>query len=171
MSGLTVDYSDLDRMIRKYDGADVVLADELVKAMQRSVLSVEAKAKEYAPAATGTLRRSITNEVKPVTTGLQGTVGTNVPYARYVEFGRGPGWPPVEPIVQWVRLKNRYAGTVDIRNDKAVRQAAFLVARKIARYGIEPRPYLNRAGDELWPKIAAEFRLVPRKVLARVTAP
>lgn len=53
--------------------------------LNKACLLVEDSAKAKAPVNTGTLRNSITYEVS----GDVGTVGTNLEYAPYVEFGTG----------------------------------------------------------------------------------
>ena len=74
--------STIDKLILKFDK----LSDVSVKqALERACLVVENSAKEKAPVNTGNLRSSLTHEV----TGNVGTVGTNVEYAPYVEFGTG----------------------------------------------------------------------------------
>ena len=85
-----VDTAQIDAWAARLKGADAVVRDELVGAMHRSVLTLEAKAKANAPVKTGTLRRSITGVVQPGGGAVRGVVGTNVPYARYVHDGRGP---------------------------------------------------------------------------------
>lgn len=74
--------STIDRLILKLNK----LGDESVdKALNKACLLVENAAKEKVPVNTGNLRNSITYEVE----GNEGTVGTNVEYAPYVEFGTG----------------------------------------------------------------------------------
>ena len=54
-------------------------------ALEKACLIVENSAKEKVPVDTGNLRQSITHTVEDNV----GTVGTNVEYAPYVEFGTG----------------------------------------------------------------------------------
>lgn len=62
------------------------LADIAVeKALLKCCGFVEDKAKEKCPVGTGELRRQISYEIH----GNVGTIGTNVEYAPYVEFGTG----------------------------------------------------------------------------------
>lgn len=51
------------------------------------VLRVERNAKRYCPVDTGHLRASITHSIGLDSEGVFGTVGTDVHYARFVEFG------------------------------------------------------------------------------------
>ena len=53
------------------------------KSLYQSAALVEGQAKASAPTDTGLLRQSITKDVKPE----NATIGTNVEYAPYVEFG------------------------------------------------------------------------------------
>ena len=55
------------------------------KALTESCLLVESDAKQLVPVDTGRLKSSIQSKVE----GDTGTVGTNVEYAPYVEFGTG----------------------------------------------------------------------------------
>ncbi len=61
--------------------------DALVKALEKACIGVEGAAKRRAPAKTGNLRNSITHVIREGE--MTGYVGTNVPYAPYVEIGTG----------------------------------------------------------------------------------
>ena len=58
---------------------------DATKALTKIGLKMETEAKQKCPVDTGTLRRSITFEVE----NNELTVGTNVEYAPYLEFGTG----------------------------------------------------------------------------------
>lgn len=67
------------------------------------------------------------------------------PYWKYIEHGRRAGkFPPIDNIEQWIRVKPVIP---DARTGRipTTRQLAFLIARKIATQGIEPKSALNRA--------------------------
>lgn len=71
------------------------LESELVDGVNRTTLHGERLAKQHITAngsvVTGTLRRSTTAEgASAGGGGVTGRYGTNVPYAKHVEFGRGP---------------------------------------------------------------------------------
>lgn len=74
--------STIDKLILKFERLSDVSMNE---ALSKACLLVENSAKEKAPVSTGNLRSSLTHEI----TGNVGTVGTNVEYAPYVEFGTG----------------------------------------------------------------------------------
>lgn len=108
-----------------------IISGPLNRFLERASQTVEADAKSNAPVDTGRLRSSISRRIE---LGQQrALVGSKLPYARAVEFGRPPGrWPPMSALQPWARRHGFPAG----------RQGAFLVARKIAFKGIRPRPYL-----------------------------
>lgn len=85
-----IDVSDIQAWAHRVAGAEPIVHQEMTAAMQRSVLTLEGNVKRLAPVKTGTLRRSIVGVVRPGGGTITGVVGTNVPYARYVEEGRGP---------------------------------------------------------------------------------
>lgn len=57
------------------------------KDLTRRAVKVESAAKRICPVDTGRLRSSITHELDTDARGLVAFVGTNVEYARFVEFG------------------------------------------------------------------------------------
>lgn len=72
----------IDELIIKLDNLENI---DLDKVLNRACLLVENDAKQKCPVNTGALRASITHEVKD----NEGTIGTNLEYAPYVEFGTG----------------------------------------------------------------------------------
>jgi hypothetical protein len=122
---------------------------------------------------TGDLRNSV--NTTPVSDGA--IVSVDAPQAGIMENGRRPGkMPPLQPLMDWVRrhpklLKPftraaRKSMRADIRSarrlvgaafakqgideavsEKAIRSAAFAIARGIAKNGIAPRHYFRKAWD------------------------
>jgi Bacteriophage HK97-gp10, putative tail-component len=90
MSAFTIDTSAVERLQRSLAGAEPIIRQEMVAGMQRVALTVEGSAKRFAPVQTGHLRRSITHNVTALGANIIARIGTNVPYAIYVEEGRGP---------------------------------------------------------------------------------
>lgn len=93
MSGITIDASDVLRFAKQAGGAQPVIQRHLVQGVTKAGMLVEGRAKGNAPVRTGTLRRSITTRARGSAGGAEAIVGTNVPYARWVEEGRGPVVP------------------------------------------------------------------------------
>lgn len=152
-----VDATGLARLAARYRNAGPVVEAELRGAMGRALLAVQRAAMKNAPVDTGTLRRSLTTEVRPLGTSLRGAVGTNVPYARAVEEGAPPGrWVPEGELRGWMRRKGIDASL------------EFVIRRAIHRRGTRAQPFLRPAFVGLQPRIRREFALVPRRVLARL---
>ena len=77
--------------------------------LSRSVLNIEGAAKDLCPVDTGRLRASIAHKVSSAPIPDWGSVGTNVLYARHVEFGTKkmkaqpylrPGLQRVQPDIE-----------------------------------------------------------------------
>lgn len=68
-------------------------------------------------------------------------------YARFVEDGRRPGkFPPPPAIQSWCRIV--FPDVPEIKQQ----QLAYLIGRKIAKFGIPAGNYLQQAIDEVFPK-------------------
>lgn len=136
--------------------------DELRKKLKSSTAATPARrflhrvgddvmheAKPLAPWNVGTLRRSIDKEVSsetPVPTWVK--IGTNVEYAPFVEFGRGPGkQPPYRNIEYWYRRVNQTGPAEDVF--PAVRA----IQRAIARRGVKAQPFLAPGFEAAIPNI------------------
>ena len=136
----------LAKLTKKRLDSNKWMGDAIEKALHQSGLAVQGEAAILAPVNTGALRQSITTVVdtRPPFP-LWVTVGPTVGYGRYVEFGRKPGkMPPISALEPWVRLK------LKAKNPRAV---AFLIARKIAREGIDPQPFMTPGAKKAGPKI------------------
>lgn len=73
---------NLQKLLKKFPEATI-------QAMEKATLVVEEEAKENCPVDTGTLRSSITSEVKREGYDIAGYVLTNEEYAIHVHFGTG----------------------------------------------------------------------------------
>jgi HK97 gp10 family phage protein len=108
----------------------VLLSEEVGKALQNATLTVEAEAKQMAPKATGTLRRSITSAVKPISGTPAGIVSAPVRYAQAVEYGSKPHTPPLQPVQRWAKRKGLPGGAVWM---------------SIRKRGTKPHPFMEPA--------------------------
>lgn len=94
---------DLERLMRQLQNSKSQVQFALEQGIHKAGLLVEGDAKRLCPVDTGRLRSSITT-----TKGYDGdncvaTVGTNVEYAPYVEFGTGQrGDPSVQHRQDWL---------------------------------------------------------------------
>lgn len=118
----------LDENIRKG-------VERLAAFAREEVLRQAEGAKPYPPVFTGTFLGSVAKSVALGPGGeVRATVGSPVEYAPVIEEGRRPGrFPPLAPLRVWARERLGEEGL------------AFVVARKIARKGIAPRPVFHNA--------------------------
>lgn len=91
---MEVKVEGLNKLLKKLDGLGGSIPQSMQKAMLRGGAVFEAGAKEHCPVDTGQLRESIHTEAQSENTV---TVGTNVQYAPYVEYGTGPKGDPSVP--------------------------------------------------------------------------
>lgn len=102
----------------------------------------------YVPEASGKLVQSVKYELKYNETSYE--VGLWLEdYWKYVEYGRKAGkFPPLSKIEEWIRVKpvipRPYDGVLPTE-----KQLSYLIGRKIANEGIEPKNVLKRAEDEV----------------------
>lgn len=83
MSGITRLKLDAAAIARLTDSE----AGPVGRTLLRKAVQVESSAKRGCPVDTGRLRSSLTRSLERDSRGLVAFVGTNVEYARYVEFG------------------------------------------------------------------------------------
>ena len=72
-------------------------------------------------------------------------------YWRYIEYGRRAGakMPPLDAIEKWIKVKHILPRPLTLKSGKSVvptiPQLSFLIARKIGRDGIRPRPFFKQS--------------------------
>lgn len=74
-------------------------------------------------------------------------------YWKYIESGRRPGkMPPLDVIEKWIKVKQILPRPLTLKSGKSVvptiPQLSFLIARKIGRDGIRPRPFFKQSFEE-----------------------
>ena len=100
----------------------------------------------------GELYRTISYSVSTVTGGWVISVSL-ADYWKYVEYGRRPGkMPPVSAIENWIKVKQILPRPITLKSGKSVvptiPQLSFLIARKIGRDGIRPRPFFKQSFED-----------------------
>ena len=117
------------------------------KAIQRSLIRIQDKGKQYAPFGTsGNLRQNWVLKLGRFEGSLgSGAKANGFPYGSSVEFGTSPHRMPVstnQPFLLWAQRKglNPYA-----------------VARSIAKKGSKANPFFQKSIDETEEKIDEEF--------------
>lgn len=98
----------------------------------------------------GELYRTISYKVSTGTGGWVISVSL-AEYWKYIENGRRAGakMPPVSAIENWIKVKQIIPHSMTLKSGKTViptiPQLSFLIARKIGRDGIQPRPLFKNS--------------------------
>jgi hypothetical protein len=160
---------ELNDIIAKLERLSI---DGVKRAMQYSVIAVEAMAKQLSPVNTGRLATSITSVVEGSTENITGRIGTNVVYAPYMELGTKPHFPPIAAIQDWVKKKGIAAkltpsgkrGGSKATRESQDRSMAFVIARSISKKGTRERPYLvpalEKSGGRVYKYFEDEIRAI-----------
>ncbi|HYW90704.1 MAG TPA: HK97 gp10 family phage protein [Chloroflexota bacterium] len=142
---------------------------DMRRTLQASLLLIEADARTLAPQDTRRLSGSINNQITGTFPSLVGEVGPGVRYGRFVEFGRRAGarMPPVDALIGWVRrhwhpIEERRRGV----SRSTLRGEAFVLARSIARRGIQPQPFMQRAYQQNRSRIVTGFARLGLRTVA-----
>lgn len=78
-------------------------------------------------------------------------VGYSAPYAKFVEFGTAPHYPPLGAIRDWARTK---FGIFGARLERAARGIAW----KIFHHGTKPQPFLRPAVEMARPMVGRLYK-------------
>lgn len=102
--------------------------------------------------ASGNLIKSIKSlSIDFTSSKLSGSISL-ADYWKYVEYGRKPGkFPPPNKILDWVKIKPILPRPINgIKPTE--KQLAFLIGRKISKYGIKAGNQFSEALDLVWAK-------------------
>lgn len=115
---------DFNKLINRLNGTKTSVQVATSKGIKRAGLLVQGDAQRLVSVDTGRLRNSITTKVEEIQKGTVATVGTNVDYGPYVEYGTGQrgdkevshrqdwiGQPP-QPFLRPAFLFNRDNGNI-----------------------------------------------------------
>jgi len=128
---LHIDAAEVTDLAHAWRQAPELVAREMTAATTEAQLLLLREVKERTPTgATSALRESIHADA-PLRESerIMGIVGTSIAHAVPVELGTRPHFPPIAPLVDWVRAK------LGITDDDEATGVAFSIARKIALRG------------------------------------
>ena len=124
---LSIKLVGLQELQQKFSQSPNVVSEELNKAMQDSVITLQGEVRGLTPVDTGRLRQSVATDVRSVGGTVIGTVGSVVTYAPFVEFGTRPHFPPIAAVSTWASRHGFGPGggflvarAISIRGTKAV---------------------------------------------------
>ena len=123
--------------------------EHLTEVLNRYGELLAVRYKSYVPEASGKLVQSVKYEFKHNDRIYE--VGLWLEdYWKYVEYGRKAGkFPPIDKIKEWISVKPVVPRPMKNGKLPTINQLAFLIARKIAREGIEPKNILKRTVEEV----------------------
>lgn len=144
MSSVRVTVRGGDKLRAKIKGLSAELDQRIRLHVLDTALAVETSAKGAAPVNDGFLRRTIRQREVPI--GIRRDVVASAPYARAVEFGSRPHFPPVEPLERWAQKHPKPGGYEP--------GDGYAIAVAISKRGTTAQPFLfpalesNRAAFE-----------------------
>lgn len=123
--------------------------EHLTEVLNRYGELLAVRYKSYVPEASGKLVQSVKYEFKHNDRIYE--VGLWLEdYWKYVEYGRKAGkFPPIDKIEEWISVKPVIRRPMKNGKLPTINQLAFLIARKIAKEGIEPKNILKRTVEEV----------------------
>lgn len=132
---LSFEIQGLEQLQRRLEKLSTGLRTSILsKAVRAAALPIQNAAKVNAPVLTGTLRRSIHTEVQLDGVGAVARVGTDVPYARRIEYGfqdtDALGRRYHQPARPYLRK------ALDERRDAAQAEAAAVIAHFLDQAGV-----------------------------------
>jgi hypothetical protein len=136
-----IDATSAVDLAKAFQAAPEIVERELAAAVRRATLLLGREVRERTPVgATALLRESISaRSPRLMAEGVViGEVGTSLAHAEPVELGTKPHFPPILPLVDWVKSK------LGIPADEA-RHVAFLISRKIGKRGTKPARMFSKA--------------------------
>jgi hypothetical protein len=156
VASLTIEIVGADKLSAGMSkAAGSVLPSQTRKAMDASLLLIEADARRNVKQDTRRLANSIHPNVTGSGANLTGEVGPSVKYGLYVERGRPAGRkpPPVSALRGWASRHGIPKG------------ALYIIAKRIGERGIKPAPFLLPAYEKNRGRITDLFAKIGLKVV------
>ena len=135
----------------------MTITEALVKVGEELKATMIENLKDNKSYNTGNLANSIAYDVRTRECSYE-LVRTMLKYGDYVDqgIGRGPGKrPPVQPLMDWIQIKN-----IPVPTGLTVKQFAFAIAEKIHKRGTDPKPR-----PFITPSIQQVMRTTGKKIL------
>lgn len=158
---IALNITGLDAMTALFQRAPALTEQRLTAAMHEAQMLLQREVAEATPTGAHQLLRKsiIAGPVKRLSGGLLGVVevedrggryGSTLDYAVAVELGTKPHFPPIAPLVDWVKAKLGERG-------KAAEATARAIAWKISHHGTEGAHMFQTTHDRLAPEVQAIF--------------
>lgn len=151
---------ELEKLIAKYPQA---AHDAQVSRVTEASEFMEGEIKDLAPVGAGPkhLRDTIFQKVNVFGQNVQGIVGTPAKYGEAVELGTRPHFPPVAPILFWVKKQLGLTG-------KEAVSVAHAIVRKIGKKGTNATPFFLYAVTRNEAKVIRILEQIPADIIKQV---
>ena len=156
---LSMSLGSMDAIMRGLLDAPEFTRKVLNATMTEATLLVESEVKENIPRVTGVSANSIASDVISSPAGVLGVVASSQASVVALELGTRPHMPPIAALEPWVKA------VLGIREPKEIKSVAFLVARKIARVGTEPKKPFAKAAASTQAQVLAMFERAAQQVV------
>lgn len=133
---ITLDAGDFAQLADFWTRAPDITRKRLMQFVTVCDLRLKGALQENLPkgaAGAAGLAGSIQTEEQSLNENVIGMVASALPYAQYVEFGTRPHTPPIQPLIDWAKVKFGLT-------DAGAKSAAFAIRSKIAKKGTQPNP-------------------------------
>jgi hypothetical protein len=160
----SIDIGGLKQLEANLARNPAVVREELAAAVTEADLLLAREVSERAPVGAGGaagFKGGIFHVEEINDARVVGLVSTSASHAVPVELGTRPHFPPLEPLIDWVKAKFGISG------EKEARGAAFLVARKIALKGTKAQRPFGLTFQALEGQVAAIFDRAAARIAAR----
>ena len=140
---ITLDAGDFAQLAEAWKRAPDITRTRLMQAATASDAKIAATLKQNLPKGAGGaagLAGSVQTEEQALDDNVIGMVFTALPYAVPVELGTRPHLPPLQPLLDWVKVK---FGIFDI----AAQQIAEKIRWSIFHHGTKANPVWQRTWD------------------------
>lgn len=161
----TIDLQGFNELQANIARNPAVVREELEAAVTEADLLLAREVQERSPVGAGGaagFKGGVYHAEEIGESSVIGIVSTSVSYAVAVELGTRPHFPPLEPLIDWVKAKFGISG------EKEARGAAFLVARKIARKGTVGQFPFGLTFQALENQVVAIFDRAAARIAARL---
>ena len=141
-----------------------IVEDEVSNTLSEASLFIESQLITDLPrGATSHLAQSVAS-IAPIKQldGIIAYVGTSLNYAPAVELGTKPHFPPIAPLVDWVRAVMGIEGL-------EAKDVAFRIARKISRKGTQGKFTFKKVYEQSQSPIEAMFQQMLKRIQQRVS--
>lgn len=151
----SIKVNGLEELQRKFARAGQIIEKHNRPTMKKAVDLTEGNVKSFAPELSGKLKSQIEGEIRGSGLEMEGaiapsrSIGRDV-YPYVVEFGRGPGMPPVASIQEKMGVGPN---------------EAYLIARAIGRRGHKAFEYMKRGWEKSKDKVQDLFQDSLKKIV------